>query len=144
MKKLLEEEKKVSEKDSNLEEFQNSCKEAMLGFSQAINLEDETRDDAEEAKYMVQCIEGGESMQMIVTNGLDRLFKVPLDIKILDNHRLKTGIEGTWTAYFSLLRQALDTKSLTFQCLPSKKEEPDFLLKVHYPLMPGARITGTF
>ena len=53
MKKLLEEEKKVSEKDSNLEEFQISCKEAMQGFSQAINLEDETRDDAEEAKYMI-------------------------------------------------------------------------------------------
>ena len=74
-----------------------------------------------------------------------------MDQEYLDAHRAKTGIEGSWKSYFTLLKQALDTKSLTLIAAPGKKktqkfemQNPDFVLKVHYPLMVGARITGTF
>jgi hypothetical protein len=70
---------------------------------------------------------------------------LPLNESLLNKHREKTGIEGTWQAYFSMLNQALDTKSLTFEMEEGKKgEELGFILRVHYPLMPGAKITGTF
>ena len=63
------------------------------------------------------------------------MFSIPLTLDTLQAHRDNSGIEGTWTAYFSLLKQSLDTLSLTLT-------EQEF--KVHYPLMVGAKVTGTF
>jgi hypothetical protein len=68
-----------------------------------------------------------------------------IDEGYLDKHRLKTGIEGSWSSYFMLLKSAFESNSLSLQ---SEEDEEDgskiILLKVHYPLMVGARITGTF
>ena len=72
---------------------------------------------------------------LIITNGLDKMFRIPLTQELMQDHRDNTGIEGTWTAYFQLLKQALNIKSLTLT---------DELLKIHYPLMVGAKVTGTF
>ncbi len=63
------------------------------------------------------------------------MFKIPLTQELLQDHRDKTGIEGTWTAFFQLFKSALDQKSLTVT---------DDTLKIHYPLMIGAKVTGTF
>jgi hypothetical protein len=58
---------------------------------------------------------------------------------VLERHRAKSGIEGSWTAYFSLFKQALDAKAVAFA-----HEKQGLALLVHYPLIAGARITGTF
>jgi hypothetical protein len=39
-------------------------------------------------------------------------------------HRAKTGIEGSWKAYFNLLMQALESKTVTLQAIPSRKPLP--------------------
>ena len=76
-----------------------------------------------------------QEFSLVITNGLDKMFRIPLTQQLMQDHRDHTGIEGTWTAYFQLLKQALDLKSLTLT---------DEQLKIHYPLMVGAKITGTF
>jgi hypothetical protein len=44
---------------------------------------------------------------MIVTNGFDKLFKVPFNFDYVQSHRLKLGISGSWQAYFELLCDAI-------------------------------------
>lgn len=55
-------------------------------------------------------------------------------------------MEGTYQAYFSLLKSALDLKSLTlsFTAAQNPGDSTKCELRVHYPLMVGAKITGTF
>lgn len=87
---------------------------------------------------------------MIVTNGLDKLYKVKLDQEYLQEHRDKTGIEGSWISYMTLMKQALEQKNLNMTRSMKKtdrkshNQEEEVVLKVHYPLMVGARITGKF
>jgi hypothetical protein len=49
---------------------------------------------------------------MTVTNGFDKLYSVTLDEEYLESHRKKTGIEGTWHSFFTLMKQAIDHKNL--------------------------------
>ena len=72
---------------------------------------------------------------LIRPNGPDKMFRIPLTQELMQDHRDNTGIEGTWTSYFQLLKQALDLKSLTLT---------DEVLKIHYPLVVGAKVTGSF
>ena len=51
----------------------------------------------------------------------------------MDKHRENTGIEGSWLAYFKLLKHAIESKNFRFK---------DKELKIQYPLIAGARITG--
>ena len=58
----------------------------------------------------------------------------------MDKHRKETGIEGSWSSYFELLKQALDNKSIGLNEI--KDGSGGLSLKIHYPLMAGARISG--
>ena len=113
------------------------CREALKGLVKEVLME------GQEERYIVSFMEDDGGMQLCVTNGLDRLFMLPMDLHEMNKHRQKTGIEGSWQAYFSLLRQALDTSSLTLES-EQVKDTHTFLLRIHYPLLPGACITGTF
>ena len=42
-----------------------------------------------------------------MTNGFDKLFQLELGYDLLNSHRRKVGIEGTWEAYFNLLLMAI-------------------------------------
>ena len=48
-----------------------------------------------------------DCIEMIVTNGFDKLFKVPFSFEYVQFHRLKLGITGSWQAYFELLCDAI-------------------------------------
>ena len=72
---------------------------------------------------------------LTLTNGLDKMYQVALDKAYLDQHRERTGIEGTWLSYMTLLKQAFEQKALIFDL-------ETLVLKIQYPLMKGARITG--
>ena len=62
----------------------------------------------------------------------------------LEKHRQKTGIEGTWRAFFSILKEALDQRQI--QILKEKGHDgfEKVMMKVEYPLMIGAKISGKF
>lgn len=78
-----------------------------------------------------------QSLVLTVTNGLDVMYRVVLDQTYMEEHRRQTGIEGSWTSYFELLRQALDNQSIGLF-----SDDDGIVLKIHYPLMAGARISG--
>lgn len=92
------------------------------------------------------------TMELIVTNGFDRLFRVPLTYAFIEGHRRKLGITGSWQAYFELLCEATKSdaqvkvrsdKALSFE--PSQSQaSADFFLDVFYPLSAGAKIKGSF
>ena len=96
------------------------------------------------SRYLIFITQSNQGVQLTVTNGLDKLYQVDLDQDYLERHRLRTGIEGTWKSYFTLLKQALDNKFLSLTSQTTKAKVIQILLKVHYPLIVGARITGTF
>ena len=96
------------------------------------------------SRYLIFITQSNQGVQLTVTNGLDKLYQVDLDQDYLERHRLRTGIEGTWKSYFTLLKQALDNKFLSLTSLTTKAKVIQILLKVHYPLIVGAKITGTF
>ena len=78
-----------------------------------------------------------QELLLTVTNGLDKMYQVTLDQAFLEAHREQINIEGSWCSYFDLLRQALDLKSLSL-C----RGDRGLHLKIHYPLMAGATISG--
>lgn len=49
-----------------------------------------------------------DEVLLTLTNGLDKLYQLPLSHSYIDLHRHATGIQGTYDAYFTLLRMALD------------------------------------
>ncbi|CDW80250.1 UNKNOWN [Stylonychia lemnae] len=129
-------------------------------------LEDEEQDGKKLNKKRID-----EDMSLFLTNGFDRLFKVDLSLEYLEQHREKTGIEGSWHSFFNLFKQALDSKSVSLKSVDkqvikrldtntfnqNKYKKNQFhlntetevlkdclILQIHYPLMIGARITGTF
>ena len=53
-------------------------------------------------------------------------------------HKDITGIEGTWSSYFELLKSALDKNNVGLET----NDKGEIVFKVHYPLMEGARILG--
>ena len=72
------------------------------------------------------------------------MYLVTLDQAFLENHKKQTGIEGSWSSYFDLLKQALDQKSLSLcESKEGQGGELALVLKIHYPLMAGARISGS-
>ena len=75
---------------------------------------------------------------LTVTNGLDKMFRVVLDQKFLSSHKETTGIEGSWSSYFELLKSALDKNNVGLET----NSKSEIIFKVHYPLMEGARILG--
>lgn len=79
-------------------------------------------------------------MVLTLTNGMDSMYRVQLDQKFMEEHKKKTGIEGTWPSYFELFKSALDLKNIGLE----KSEEGNIIFKVHYPLLEGARICGQF
>ncbi len=64
-------------------------------------------------EIIISAITFDDKFSLIITNGLDKLYSIELSREMMQDHRENSGIEGTWTAYFQLLRQALDQKSLT-------------------------------
>lgn len=96
---------------------------------------------------------GGEGViELVVTNGFDKLFKVPFDYDYVQTHREKLGITGSWQAYFELLCDATRSdsqikvrsdKKLSFEPSQSQSASECFL-DVYYPLSAGARIKGSF
>jgi len=78
-------------------------------------------------------------LTLSLTDGALAFHRLALTEPVLEKHRAKSGIEGTWTAYFALFKQALDAKAVAFT-----HEKQGLVLQVHYPLIAGARITGTF
>ena len=107
-------------------------------------------------------------MVLIVTNGLEKLYMVELTYEYMESHRQRTGIEGTWQSFFTLLKQAFDLKNINLKELNENgqeecSEEDGFdlksknnrrfdknpfeggkmILQVHYPLSIGAKITGS-
>ena len=46
-------------------------------------------------------------ISLIVTNGYDKLYRLVLSYEFMTKHRQKVGIEGSWQAYFDLLKQAI-------------------------------------
>ena len=58
---------------------------------------------------------GKPYLNLTLTNGLDKLFQIKVDHDVLQTHRKKTGIEGSWQSYFSLFCQAVETKSVTLK-----------------------------
>lgn len=51
------------------------------------------------------------SVELVVTNGFDKLFRVPLDYEYVQMHREKLCITGSWQAYFELLCDATKSDS---------------------------------
>ena len=45
-----------------------------------------------------------DEVSLIVTNGFDKLYRIELSYSFMARHRNKVGIEGTWKAYFELLK----------------------------------------
>ena len=45
--------------------------------------------------------------KLTVTNGFDKMFMLELSYAFMRAHRTHLGIEGTWKAYFDLLKQAM-------------------------------------
>ena len=44
---------------------------------------------------------------MTLTNGFDKMYRIDLSYAFMNSHRKAIGIEGTWQAYFDLLKQAI-------------------------------------
>ena len=44
---------------------------------------------------------------MILTNGFDKMFLLDMSYAFISKHRKAIGIEGTWQAYFDLLKSAI-------------------------------------
>ena len=57
-------------------------------------------------RYLLMVDVEEEELRLSVTDGAVRCFVLPLSPAYLDRHRARSGIEGSWAAYFSLLRQA--------------------------------------
>ena len=74
---------------------------------------------------------------LVVTNGFNKLYRLEMSYDFFQNHRDKVGIQGTWTAYFELLKKALPGTTLT-----SLENGEKLHLNFYYPLMEGARIHG--
>lgn len=69
-----------------------------------------------------------------------------MDEKFLNKHRSKMGIEGSWNSYFTLLKDAFEKKNIVLisEIDDDHDNEELIILKIHYPIMVGARIAGSF
>ena len=47
-----------------------------------------------------------EPITLLLTNGFDKMHALPLTYEYMQSHREKNRIEGTWEAYFDLLKLA--------------------------------------
>jgi hypothetical protein len=47
-----------------------------------------------------------------VTDGFDNFYQLVLTEDFLDEHKKDTGIEGSWSSFFELFKQALDSQSI--------------------------------
>ena len=66
------------------------------------------------------------------------MWRLNLSQKFMENHNAKTGIEGLWSSFFEMFKNALDSNSLGLE----ENTEGGLDVKIYYPLMEGARICG--
>ena len=86
-----------------------------------------------------------EKLTLSVTNGSDLFFQIGLDQDYFSRHKQEIGIEGSWRSYFDLFHQALQSKQLSLHRQTDHfTREEVLVLQVHYPLMLGATIKGSF
>eukprot|EP00347_Sterkiella_histriomuscorum_P020346 403338161 len=147
-------------------------KDQKLDFKSALIKNKKAYNSDSEEEQNLRQIQIQNTYSLIVTNGMDKLYKLPLIHEFMQQHRERTGIEGTWESFFVLFKNALEQKSLSLKTLKNQivihnNEDDNFLiqqhklkhkqqlllpleqqeqliLQLHYPLMIGAKITGTF
>lgn len=84
-----------------------------------------------------------ERLMMLVTNGLDKMYEIPLTYEYLDKHVKKVNFLVSWEAYFELFKNALHSIRLREE-IDEETDDKTILLEFFYPLLQGARIRGTF
>lgn len=46
-------------------------------------------------------------------------------MEFMNKHRERTGIEGTWESFFTLLKSAIETKSISLKFINKNSDEND-------------------
>jgi hypothetical protein len=66
------------------------------------------------------------------------MYLMPLSYEYLQRHRSAIGIQGSWEAFFTLMKAGISS-------LSKNEENPCAVeFEIHYPLLEGAQIKGTF